>query len=122
MKDKKENYVQVGEPQKDISGITTYTGEPDWLKQFDEEFAGNTSDVYDWLAIERQIKEFIGRVLSEYRQELKKKVEGMKRNTSVIKQAEVALKFREKYSLVQIRSIVKGYNQACDDFIKLLEE
>lgn len=46
-----------------------------WEVKFDKEFAGNTSDVYDWLALKREIKSFIRQTIS---QEVKEAVERVK--------------------------------------------
>ena len=87
MKDKKENYVQVGEPQKGVSSTITYTGQPKWEKEFQEKFVETFGDGSAWgvgLRIKPdretldEIKDFIRSLLAEERKELKKKVERLK--------------------------------------------
>ena len=60
--------------------------------------------------------------LTRYKAKLIERLEEEKKNTDITKQAELALKMREKYTLQQIRYLVKGYNQALDEIIAIIKE
>ena len=76
----------------------------------------------DFVSARKYLDKFIEKALKTQRDEMVEKVKGMKKNTNVYKQSLVALKMRDKYSLPDIRNIIKGYNKALDQVIQLLEE
>ena len=72
-------------------------------------------------------KDFIRSLLSHQRtvvvEQIRERVSKMKKNTSVIAQAELVMATPKKgYSLMQFRSAVKGYNKSIDDILTLLGE
>jgi Mg2+/Co2+ transporter CorC len=94
----------------------------------------NNSKPIDWEQEYKKLKQLIPILLSSERQRLidqtqqetlewcEKVADKKKKDTSVLKQAKVALKFDDKYSLNDIRNIVKGYNKALEELRQTIKQ
>jgi hypothetical protein len=94
----------------------------------------NNSEPIDWEQEYKKLKQLIPILLSSERQRLidqtqqetlewcEKVADKKKKDTSVLKQAKVALKFEDKYSLNDIRNIVKGYNKALEEMYQTIKQ
>ena len=102
MKNKTENFVQVGKPQKKVPGILFYT------KGFTGGYLKRSDDLPKSYQKGRK----------DFKQDLIKKIEGMKSkgNTTI----DSGLK-NPSFPYAQ-RYYFDAYNQALEDIIKLLEE
>jgi len=83
-KDKKANYVQVGEPQKGISSTITYTGQPDWEKEFEKKFSGKGFLGMSGPWHKDDVKDFIRSVLKQERLRTLEEVKRQLKHYSVV--------------------------------------
>lgn len=93
--------------------------------RFDKKFLDRFKGHISWVEgkdLPNDIKAFLSEELDNQKKEMIERIEKMTKNSSVIKQSEVALKYRNgKYSLRDINRIVIGYNKALDDIIKAIK-